>query len=167
MYKRQHLGRWYRLGSGVPIDLELSEQWYQKAVDLNDGKGHTGLGRLCWKSNPNKAAAHFKMAVSMGELNAYSHLADLDRANELEHLLNALQTNEAYADYAYGHYLIRESKSEEEKARHIHWIEKAAKKGMASARSWWPCTTSKAKWVLMKTSKLPKNGAAWVATPAT
>ena len=128
-----HLGRWYRLGSGVPIDLELSEQWYQKAVDLNDGKGHTGLGRLCWKSNPNKAAAHFKMAVSMGELNAYSHLADLDRANELEHLLNALQTNEAYADYAYGHYLIRESKTEEEKARHIHWIEKAAKKGYGYA----------------------------------
>jgi TPR repeat protein len=128
-----HLGRWYRLGSGVPIDLDLSEQWYQKAVDLNDGKGHTGLGRLCWKSNPNKAAAHFKMAVSMGELNAYSHLADLDRANELEHLLNALQTNEAYADYAYGHYLIRESKTEEEKARHIHWIEKAAKKGYGYA----------------------------------
>ncbi len=128
-----HLGRWYRLGSGVPIDLELSEKWYQKAADLNDGKGHTGLGRLCWKSNPNKAAAHFYMAIDMGELNGYCHLADLDQKNELEHLQNALQTGEAYADYAYGHYLYRHAKTEEEKASHLHWFEKAAKKGYGFA----------------------------------
>ncbi len=128
-----HLGRWYRLGAGVELNLEISENWYQKAVDLNDGNGHIGLGRLCWKSSPNKAAAHFKMALQMGELNAHSHLADLDRENELEHLQNALQTGESYADYAYGHYLIRQANTDEEKARHIHWIEKAAKKGYGYA----------------------------------
>ena len=128
-----HLGRWYRLGSGVPINLELAEKWYQKAADLNDGKGHTGLGRLCWKSNPNKAAAHFYTAINMGELNGYSHLADLDRKNEFEHLKNALQTGEAYADYAYGHYIYRHAKNEEEKASHLHWMEKSAKKGYGYA----------------------------------
>ena len=128
-----HLGRWYRLGSGVPINLELSEKWYQKAADLNDGKGHTGLGRLCWKSNPNKAAAHFYMAIEMGELTGYSHLADLDVQNELDHLQNALQTGEAYADYAYGHYLYRQAQTDEEKSGHLHWMEKAAKKGYGFA----------------------------------
>jgi TPR repeat protein len=128
-----HLGRWYRLGFGVPTDLALSEKWYQKAADLNDGKGHNGLGRLCWKSNPNKAAAHFYMAIDMGELSGYSHLADLDRKNELSHLQNALQTGEAYADYAYGHYLYRNAKTEEDKASHLHWMEKAAKKGYGYA----------------------------------
>ena len=130
-----HLGRWYRLGFGVPTDLALSEKWYQKAADLNDGKGHNGLGRLCWKSNPNKAAAHFYMAIDMGELSGYSHLADLDRKNELSHLQNALQTGEAYADYAYGHYLYRNAKTEEDKASHLHWMEKAAKKGYGYAQS--------------------------------
>ena len=128
-----HLGRWYRLGFGVPTDLSLSEKWYQKAADLNDGKGHNGLGRLCWKSNPNKAAAHFYMAIDMGELSGYSHLADLDRKNELSHLQNALQTGDAYADYAYGHYLYRNVKTEEDKASHLHWMEKAAKKGYGYA----------------------------------
>ena len=128
-----HLGRWYRLGFGVPTDLALSEKWYQKAADLNDGKGHNGLGRLCWKSNPNKAAAHFYMAIDMGELSGYSHLADLDRKNELSHLQNALQTGDAYADYAYGHYLYRNAKTEEDKASHLHWMEKAAKKGYGYA----------------------------------
>ena len=128
-----HLGRWYRLGFGVPTDLALSEKWYQKAADLNDGKGHNGLGRLCWKSNPNKAAAHFYMAINMGELSGYSHLADLDRKNELSHLQNALQTGDAYGDYAYGHYLYRNAKTEEDKASHLHWMEKAAKKGYGYA----------------------------------
>ena len=128
-----HLGRWYRLGSGVPINLELSEKWYQQAADRNDGKGHTGLGRLCWKSNPNKAAAHFYMAIDMGELSGYSHLADLDHKNELEHLKNALQSGESYADYAYGHYLQRHAKTDEEKASHLHWMEKAAKRGYGYA----------------------------------
>ena len=128
-----HLGRWYRLGFGVPTDLALSEKWYQKAADLNDGKGRNGLGRLCWKSNPNKAAAHFYMAINMGELSGYSHLADLDRKNELSHLQNALQTGDAYADYAYGHYLYRNAKTEEDKASHLHWMEKSAKKGYGYA----------------------------------
>ena len=128
-----HLGRWYRLGTGVAIDLAISEHWYQKAADLKDGKGHNGLGRLCFTSNPNKAAAHFKMAIEMGEFTGYSHLADLDRDNELEHLKNALQTGEAYDEYSYGQYLIRQAKNDEEKESHLHWIEKAAKKGYGFA----------------------------------
>ncbi len=128
-----HLGRWYRLGTGVPIDLELAEKWYQKAADLNDGKGHNGLGRLCFKSHPNRAAAHFKMAIEMGELTGYSHLADLDRANELEHLKNALQTGDAYDEYSYGQYMVRHAKTDEEKESHLHWIEKAARKGYGFA----------------------------------
>ena len=107
-----HLGRWYRNGNGVEIDLNLSEKWYQKAADLNDGKGHNGLGRLCAKTNPNKAAAHFYMAIEMGEFTGYSHLAQLDRKNELEHLKNALQTGEAFEDYSYGQYLIDNAKTE-------------------------------------------------------
>ena len=110
-----HLGRWYRLGTGVAIDLAISEHWYQKAADLKDGKGHNGLGRLCFTSDPNKAAAHFKMAVEMGEFTGYSHLADLDRDNELEHLKNALQTGEAYDEYSYGQYLIRNAKPTKKK----------------------------------------------------
>jgi len=128
-----HLGRWYRLGSGVPTDLELAEQWYQKAADLNDGKGHTGLGRLSWKSNPKKASEHFYRAVEMGELAGYSHLADLDPKYEFDHLKNALQAGDAYADYAYGHYLYRHAKTDEDKATHLHWMEKAAKKGYGYA----------------------------------
>jgi len=128
-----HLGRWYRNGNGVEIDLNLSEKWYQKAADLNDGKGHNGLGRLCAKTNPNKAAAHFYMAIEMGEFTGYSHLAQLDRKNELEHLKNALQTGEAFEDYSYGQYLIDNAKTDEEKESHLHWIEKAAKKGYGFA----------------------------------
>ena len=128
-----HLGRWYRLGTGVPIDLDFAEQWYQKAADLKDGKGHNGLGRLCFKSHPNRAAAHFKMAIQMGELTGYSHLADLDRANQLEHLQNALQTGEAYEEYSYGQYKIRHAKTDEEIESHLHWIEKAARKGYGFA----------------------------------
>lgn len=128
-----HLGRWYRLGTGVPIDLEVSRQWYQKAVDLKDGKGHNGLGRLCFKTAPATAAAHFYLAIEMGELTGYSHLADIDRNNELDHLKNALQTGEAYDEFSYGQYLIRNAKTDEEKESHIHWIAKAAKKGYGFA----------------------------------
>ena len=128
-----HLGRWYRLGYGVAIDLEMAKHWYQKAADLKDGKGHNGLGRLCFTSNPNLAAAHFKMAVELGEFTGYSHLADLDRANEFEHLKNALQTGEAYEEFSYGQYMIRHAKTEQEKESHLQWIEKAAKKGYGFA----------------------------------
>jgi len=161
-----HLGRWYRHGTGVAIDLDIAEKWYQKAADLKDGKGHNGLGRLCFKSNPNKAAAHFYMAVEMGELTGYSHLADLDRKNELAHLKNALQTGEAYEDYSYGQYLIRNAQTDEEKDSHLHWIEKAAKRVMGLQPFTWPCTTTKKTPKTTPTTKPPKSGAAWVATPA-
>ena len=128
-----HLGRWYRHGSGVAINLDIAEKWYQKAADLNDGKGHNGLGRLCFKSNPKQAEAHFYRAIEMGELTGYSHLADLDRKNELEHRKNALQTGEAFEHYSYGQYLIRNAQTDEEKDSHLHWIEKAAKKGYGFA----------------------------------
>jgi TPR repeat protein len=128
-----HLGRWYRHGTGVDIDLDIAEKWYQKAADLKDGKGHNGLGRLCFKSNPTQAEAHFYKAVELGEFTGYSHLADLDRKNELQHRQNALQTGEAYEDYSYGNYLIRNAQTDEEKGSHLHWIEKAAKKGYGYA----------------------------------
>jgi len=128
-----HLGRWYRLGTrGHSGSLRV---WILMINNYND------VAQFRLLVEHGKVAPGLRTRLSLigctdhseGELNAYSHLADLDRANELEHLLNALQTNEAYADYAYGHYLIRESKTEEEKARHIHWIEKAAKKGYGYA----------------------------------
>ena len=128
-----HLGRWYRHGTGVDIDLSIAEKWYQKAADLNDGKGHNGLGRLCFKSNPAQAEAHFYKAVELGELTGYSHLADLDRKNELAHRQNALQTGEAFEHYSYGQYLIKNAQTDEEKDSHLHWIEKAAKKGYGFA----------------------------------
>jgi TPR repeat protein len=128
-----HLGRWYRHGTGVDIDLSIAEKWYQKAADLKDGKGHNGLGRLCFNSNPAQAEAHFYKAVELGELTGYSHLADLDRKNELAHRQNALQTGEAFEHYSYGQYLIRNAQTDEEKDSHLHWIEKAAKKGYGFA----------------------------------
>jgi TPR repeat protein len=73
------------------------------------------------------------MAIEMGEFTGYSHLAQLDRKNELEHLKNALQTGEAFEDYSYGQYLIDNAKTDEEKESHLHWIEKAAKKGYGFA----------------------------------
>jgi hypothetical protein len=82
------------------------------------------------------------MAIEMGELSGYTHLADLDHKNELAHLKNALQAGDAYAEYAYGHYLQRHAKTDEEKASHLHWMEKAAKKVTAMPHCLWPCTTS-------------------------
>jgi TPR repeat protein len=67
-----HLGRWHRLGIGVPEDTDQSHAWYLKGAE----GGHTGcminLARLIHTDQPDEAKRWFREALKSGDPKAHA-----------------------------------------------------------------------------------------------
>ena len=128
-----HVGRCYRLGIGVEKNSEQAQNWYQLGVDLNCTRCMMSLSRLLTPTEPERASALLKTAIDAGETSAYCFLADLDKENHDKFLELGAQSGDAFAIYCWGYHLIKQAKTDEEKLRHLHWFERAAKLNESSA----------------------------------
>ena len=128
-----HLGRWHRLGYGVDIDVEQAMVWYQRGADLGCTRCMISLARTIGNDDPERVKAMLEQACTLGDQSSYCYLADYDKPNHDKFLEMGAQSGDSYAMYCWGYHLIKHASSQEDKSRHLHWIERAAKLNESSA----------------------------------
>jgi TPR repeat protein len=124
-----HLGRWYRLGYGVPIDTVRSLDWYRKGAEAGSSRCLITLARHTAKDNPHLAIEMFrKAAEEMGDLSAHSFWADEDKARYDHHLELGATSGDPYAMYCQAYHRLKLSQTDEEAKPWIELLTRAAEK---------------------------------------
>ena len=124
-----HLGRWYRLGYGVPIDTARGLDWYRKGAEAGSSRCLITLARHTAKDNPQLAIEMFrKAAEEMGDLSAHSFWADEDKARYDHHLELGATSGDPYAMYCQAYHRLKLSQTDEEAKPWIELLTRAAEK---------------------------------------
>ena len=127
------LGEMYWYGHGVPKDMDLAYETYAKAVALGSTTAMVYQARILDSRGDPRALEILQEAVQLGELGAYTFLAEIDTDNKLSHLERGAQSDNPYCTYAYAFELLSNESTDPEKHRHIHLMEKAARMGSPTA----------------------------------
>jgi len=127
------LGEMYWYGHGVPKDMDLACETYAKAVALGSTMAMVYQARILDSRGDPRALEILQEAVQLGELGAYTFLAEIDTDNKLSHLERGAQSDNPYCTYAYAFELLCNESTDPEKHRHIHLMEKAARMGSPTA----------------------------------
>ena len=128
-----HIARWYRLGYGVEKNEDIGLSWYRRGADAGCSRCLINFARYTAVSDEATAINMFRQASEMG--NAYAHCfwADYDKARFFEHLALGAQSDESYAKYSYGYYLLKEADTDEKKSHALGLLQLAAEKGDSNA----------------------------------
>ncbi len=125
-----HLGRWYRLGYGVPIDSERGLAWYRKGAEAGSSRCLITLGRHAAKEQPQQAIEMFrKAAEEMGDLSAHCFWADEDKDNFDHHLEKGASSGDPFSMYCYAYERLKHDKDGVEAQPWIELLKRAAEKG--------------------------------------
>jgi hypothetical protein len=77
-----HLGRWYRLGYGVKIDLEKAFEWYRNGAQTGSSRCLVNVARCTVQDDVKAAISMFEdAAVRLGDISAHCFWADHDKEN--------------------------------------------------------------------------------------
>jgi TPR repeat protein len=128
-----HLARWCRLGIGTEINFDQALSWYQCGIDLGSTRCMISMARIVGAENNEKAVHLLTQAVELGDTSAYCFLADFDKLRHDELLELGAQSQDGFAIYSWGYHLLKTSTSDEERARAIEILSRAAKLGQACA----------------------------------
>ena len=124
-----HLGRWYRLGFGVTVDLNLGLSWYRRGAEAGSSRCLINLGRHTAKENSPLAIQMFKRAAEeMGDLSAHCFWADEDRTNFDHHLELGASSGDPYAMYALAYYRLKAAKQGGDAQPWVELLTRAAEK---------------------------------------
>lgn len=121
---------WY--GNGAPKDVDRAYELYTQAADLGSTVAMIYQGRILDAKGDPKALHTLQEAARLGEVSAYTFIADIDLENKLAHYERGAQSTNPYCAYAYAYELITNTE-ESERYKHIHLMEKAARMGSPTA----------------------------------
>ena len=128
-----HLGVWYRMGYGVPVDSEKGLAWYKSGMELMDGRCFMGYAFSLINSDPQTASALFQRSVELGHTFAHSYWADLDKEHYMEHMALGAKDNEPLGVYFYAFELLRRAEKEHEIENALDIMKRAANLGATNA----------------------------------
>ena len=126
------LGEMYWYGNGAPKDLDWAYELYTQAAALGSQVAMIYQGRILDTQGDPRALEVLQSAADLGEVSAYTFIADIDSENKLAHFERGAQSSNPYCAYAYAYELITNTE-ESERHKYIHLMEKAARMGSPSA----------------------------------
>ena len=110
-----HLGRWFRLGYGVEVDLATGVAWYQKGADLGCSRSLINLARYTANQDVESAVAMFKTAAeTYGDLAAHCYWAEHDKPRYEEHLRLGGDSSDPFAQYCWAFHRAKVAVTPEE-----------------------------------------------------
>ena len=129
-----HLGRWYRLGYGVPINSDAGMDWYRKGAQEGSSRCLINVARYTVKEDVESAIALFqKAADEMGDLSAHCFWADQDKANYDRHLELGASSGDAFAMYCLAHERLKHLDTAEQSQPWMDLLKRSAEKGESYA----------------------------------
>ncbi len=129
-----HLGRWYRLGYGVPCDSDQGMAWYRRGAMAGSSRCLINVARYTAREDLPAALAMFKRAAEeLGDLSAHCFWADHDKANYGHHLELASSSGDPYAMYCLAHERLKNSTNDEQAQPWLELMQRAAEKGESYA----------------------------------
>ena len=126
------LGEMYWYGNGAPKDVDWAYELYTQAAALGSQVAMIYQGRILDAKGDPKALEVLQSAADLGEVSAYTFIADIDSENKLAHYERGAQSSNPYCTYTYAYELITNT-PKPERHKHIHIMEKAARMGSPSA----------------------------------
>jgi TPR repeat protein len=132
-----HLGRWYRLGYGVPIDAEKGMDWYRRGATAGSSKCLINVARYTALDDPKTAIEMYQRAVTeFGDMSAHCFWADVDKPNQLQHLQHlrlGASTGDSYAMYCLAFEQLKHVNGAEEAQVWVDFLKRAGEKGESYA----------------------------------
>lgn len=129
-----HLGRWYRLGYGVPSDSEKGMGWYRRGTQEGSSRCLINVARYTASEDVESAIAMFqKAAEEMGDLSAHCFWADHDKKNYDHHLELGASSGDAFAMYCLAFERLKSLDSVEASLPWIDLLKRSAEKGESYA----------------------------------
>jgi len=144
-----YIGWRHYCGAGVPRDLALAAQWYEKAAKLGDVFAQLDLGRSYWEGTGvavNYAAAleWTIKAAEQGHITAMSNLGSMYSGGEVAETADpdksffwyrkAAEQGNANCQYHVGHALLLGLQVAQDKSLAIAWFKQAAEQGHVEAQ---------------------------------
>lgn len=129
-----HLGRWHRLGYGVPSDSDKGMDWYRKGAKEGSSRCLINVARYTAKEDVESAIAMFqKAAEEMGDLSAHCFWADHDKQNYDHHLEIGATSGDAFAMYCLAHERLKHLDKVDASEPWLDLLKRAAEKGESYA----------------------------------
>lgn len=129
-----HLGRWYRLGYGVPVDSDVGMDWYRKGAQEGSSRCLINVARYTAKDDVESAIAMFREAAEeMGDLSAHCFWADHDKNNYDRHLELGASSGDAFAMYCLAFERLKLSDNVDSSLPWIDLLKRSAEKGESYA----------------------------------
>ena len=127
------LGEMYWYGNGAPKDVDWALELYTQAVALGSTVAMIYQGRILDSQGDPRALEVLQEAARLGEVSAYSFIAEIDTDHKLAHYEHGAQSTNPYCTYAYAYELLECNSDASQKHKHIHLMEKAARMGSPTA----------------------------------
>jgi TPR repeat protein len=124
-----HVGRCLHEGIGAQKDETQGKAWLKRGADLGHVECLIALGRYLRKVDGDAARIVLEQAVASGHLMAHLDLSEIDPQRTQFHLTQALASTHPHAYAQYGHYMVKQSTTDEEKATNVAWIRRGAEGG--------------------------------------
>ncbi len=129
-----HLGRWHRLGYGVPCDSDKGMDWYRRGAMAGSARCLINVARYTARDDVSAALSMFKRAAEeLGDLSAHCFWADHDKANYAQHLEIASSSGDPYAMFSLAHERLKNATSDEQAQPWLELMQRAAEKGESYA----------------------------------
>jgi TPR repeat protein len=122
----------YWFGNGAPKDVDWAYELYTQAAALGSVVALVYQGRILDAQGDPRALEVLQSAADLGEVSAYTFIAEIDTASKLAHYERGAQSSNPYCTYAYAYELMANS-DESQRHTHIHLMEKAARMGAPTA----------------------------------
>ena len=127
------LGEMSWFGNGAPKDVDWAYELYTQAADLGSAVAMIYQGRILDSKGDPEALEILQEAARLGEVSAYTFIAEIDTENKLGQLARGAQSTNPYCAYAYAYELLECESNAADKQVHIHLMEKAARMGSPQA----------------------------------
>lgn len=138
------LGKLYRDGVEVPVDLSKAEQWFRISAEAgNDGSAYA-LGKMLLEQNRiREAIEHFGHAAAHGNSYAMYRLGKLYLSGEatekdtdaaLQYFTAAAELGNPYAQYALGKLYLQGCEVPRDMETALRWLERSAAQGNVYAQ---------------------------------
>jgi hypothetical protein len=112
--------------------VDWAYELYTQAAALGSTVAMVYQGRILDAQGDPRALEVLQSAADLGEVSAYTFIAEIDTSNKLAHYERGAQSSNPYCTYAYAYELLANAE-ESEKHKHIHLMEKAARMGAPTA----------------------------------
>lgn len=143
-FAAHRLGKLYRDGIEVPVDLSKAEQWFRISAEAGNDLSAYALGKLLLEQNRvqealgwlDRAAAHGNSYAmyQLGKLCLAGDVVEKDTDSALQYFTAAAELGNPYAQYALGKLYLQGREVPRDTETALRWLERSAAQGNVYAQ---------------------------------